>query len=124
MTFIPAGLPRSGRTDFERVEWLLERIKAMAASALAALGGATIQRGTGVLVNGASAPIPATITATSRIIATKLDALGGAGSGTDLSVPSATRVVGAPGSFIVQAVNADNTANAVDDSTFDWVVIN
>lgn len=108
----------------QRLEELVTLAVGLANGALAALGGATIQRGTGTLVNGVSPAIAATITATSRIVALKANALGGAGSATDLSVPSGTRIVGAPGSFVVQAVNADNTANAVDDSTFDWIVIN
>lgn len=115
------------RARLDAIEAVLARIENAAgagAAAEAALNGLSLQAGTGVLVNGASAAIAATITATSRILAVKANALGGAGSGTDLSIPTASRIVGAPGSFVVQAVNADNTNNAVDDSTFDWFVIN
>lgn len=114
-------------TETEEMLQRIERLEHLVGILQSELGGATIQRGTGTLVNGTSAAISAVITATSRIVVTKANPLGGAGSATDLAVPTATRVlttVPGTGSFVVIGVNADNTQNAVDDSTFDWHVIN
>lgn len=82
-----------------------------------------IQSGTSTLVAG-TVTIVATITASSRIVVTIQDAVPGAGNLTiELAVPNATRVVGAPGSFDVQANIAAGTINVLDTSTFDWIVI-
>lgn len=90
------------------------------ASARTSLG---IQSGTSTLVAG-TVTIVATITASSRIVVSIKDANPGAGGLTvGLEVPNATRVVGAPGSFDVQANVAAGTINVLDTSTFDWVVI-
>lgn len=70
------------------------------------------QRGTATLVAG-TVTITATITANSRILVTRQNGLGTLG---DLRVPSASRNVGA-GTFVVES------ANILDLSTFDWIVM-
>lgn len=94
---------------------------ATAASA-ASLPGLGIQSGTGVLVNGVSAAIAATITANSRIVVTRKDANGSAAIGI-LGAATADRVVGAPGSFIVRSLSAAAAAVAGDESSFDYHII-
>jgi hypothetical protein len=79
----------------------------------------TEQRGTAVLVAGVSAAIAATITANSRIIVTPKDKGASATIGR-LEAPSADRVVGAPGSFVVRSFTAAGAAENADVSTFDW----
>jgi len=119
--------PRS-YTWKERIEALVYRTKAMAATALAALGGATVQRGTAALTNGVSPAIPATITATSRIF---VDAGTSVADALTVSYAAldADRVIGAPGSFVIRAFTAAGrevaNTNAADQSTsINWLVIN
>ena len=92
-------------------------------SASTARSNLQIQSGTDVLVAG-TVTIVATITANSRILVTIKDANPGIGNLTiGLAVPSASRVVGSPGSFDVRANIADGTINVLDTSTFDWIII-
>lgn len=83
----------------------------------------TMQFGTDVLVAGVSAAIAANITANSRIQVTPKDKGASVTIGR-LEAPSADRVVGAPGSFIVRSFTAAGLAEAADVSTFDWHVEN
>lgn len=82
--------------------------------------GAIIQRGTATLVDGKTAPIAATITATSKIYLTHA---GGAGTTRGI-LASTDRVVGAPGSFTITATDLAGVQSADDDSSVDWLVIN
>lgn len=81
------------------------------------------QKGADTLAAGTKAVATANITATSRILATVKDPLG-AVQGVKLAVPTAGRVVGAPGSFTVNGVDVSGATVATDVSTFDWEVVN
>jgi hypothetical protein len=97
-----------------------------AASAAAALAGITrIQAGTATLIGGQLTVATATITANSRIVVSFNTAASGGGANTaKLQVSSASRVVGAPGSFDIQALTIADVLNNTDTSSVDWVVIN
>lgn len=83
----------------------------------------SILAGTDTLSSG-TVTIAAAITASSRIIITHKDPNPGAGSLTiSLAAPVASRNVGA-GTFVVRANIAAGTINVLDNSTFDWLVIN
>jgi len=86
---------------------------------------ATIQRGTVVLgANGVSAAIPATITATSRILAT-YKAPPAPGAGTVGTLVADTRIIGGGGSFIIRALDSAGAASAAFvGAEVDWAVIN
>lgn len=77
--------------------------------------------GTATLVAG-TVTVAAKVTATSRIL-TSLNTPGGGGNGVDYKAPAASRVVGAPGSFVITAVDAAGATVATDVSTVDWVVV-
>ena len=80
-----------------------------------------LSSGTGVLVNGQSATIAATITPSSRIMVTRS---GLAASTAIAELVAGTRVVGAPGSFRVSSQKDDASGlQAGDQSTFDWYVL-
>lgn len=99
--------------------------KAAAATTDAALAAdaATLQAGTVALTSGVSPAIAATITASSKIVGFLKTPSGGsltvkfAALGTD-------RVVGAPGSFKLSALDAAGAVNAADGSALDWLVVN
>lgn len=98
---------------------------AVGATVEAAVPAAAIQAGTDTLVNGTKAIATATITASSRIIVTMKDPGAGAITGfADFDVPAASRVVGAPGSFTVNAIDDAKATIATAVCTFDWLVIN
>lgn len=78
------------------------------------------QVGTGTLIAGVSAPLTANITAASRILITPKDTSGV--SIGRLAAPSADRVVGGAGTFIVRSFTAAGVAETNDTSTFDWQV--
>jgi len=105
--------------DWEQAA-LLEAVSAVAADVADI---PTVQAGTGTLAAG-TAVIAATITATSRIVVTMKDPGAGAITGfADFDVPAGTRVVGAPGSFTVNAIDDAKALIATAVCTFDWVVI-
>lgn len=80
--------------------------------------------GTGTLSSGTATINTATITATSRIQVTMKDPGAGAITGfASFEVPVASRVVGAPGSFVVNAIDDAKALIATAACTFDWVVI-
>jgi hypothetical protein len=80
-----------------------------------------LSSGTGTLVNGLSAVIPANITSTSRIVVTRS---GFAGSTAVGELMAGTRVVGSPGSFRVTSEKDDMSGvQTGDQSTFDWYVL-
>jgi hypothetical protein len=111
----------------QTVEQLHERIERL--EHLSALQGAAgvapmIQSGTTTLVAGVSPAIAATITAGSEIVVSFRDAISGVNANTaKLEVPVATRAVGAPGSFVIQANTIADVVNNTDVSTVDWLVI-
>lgn len=82
----------------------------------------TLQKGTATLVNGVSLALPATITASSRILATAKDNLASVALGR-LCALTADRVVGAPGSFKVTAQTAAAATEVTDQSSFDWHIV-
>lgn len=92
----------------------------------AASGGSSaprIQKGTSTLAIGTKS-VAADITASSIIQITMRDPGAGAITGLGaLDVPVGTRVVGAPGSFVVNAIDDSKNVIATAVSTFDWVVI-
>lgn len=98
---------------------------ALAAGSMSAADKAefdTIQAGTGTLVAG-TATISATITASSRIQVTMKDPGAGAITGFGaFKVPAAARVVGAPGSFDVTAIDDAKATIGTAVCTFDWSV--
>lgn len=73
-----------------------------------------VKRGTATLVAGTVTVTPVPITTTSRILVSRKTSLGTLGF---LSAPSASRVVGSAGSFVISSVSA------TDVSTVDWAVI-
>lgn len=78
--------------------------------------------GTTTLSSG-TVTITAAITASSRIVATIMDASPGAGNLTvGIAVPSAGRSVGG-GTFVIRANVAAGTINVLDNSTIDWIVV-
>lgn len=80
-----------------------------------------VSSGTGTLVNGQSAAIPATITATSKIVVTRNSLATSTAVG---ELVTGSRVVGAPGSFKVTSEKDDMSGvQTGDQSTFDWYVI-
>jgi hypothetical protein len=80
-----------------------------------------LSSGTGVLINGQSATIAATITASSRIMVTRS---GLAASTAIAELMAGSRVIGAPGSFRVSSQKDDASGlQAGDQSTFDWYVL-
>lgn len=80
-----------------------------------------LSTGTSTLVNGISPIIPATITATSKIVVTRNSLAGSTAIGELLT---GNRVNGAPGSFRVSSEKDDMTGVQVgDQSVFDWQVI-
>jgi hypothetical protein len=82
-----------------------------------------IQSGTDTLASGTKL-VAATITASSRIMVAMKDPGAGAITGfADLDVPVASRVVGAPGSFTVNAIDDAKATIATAVCTFDWIVI-
>jgi hypothetical protein len=95
-----------------------------AAAAAAAVPSSAVQAGTDTLASGTKL-VAATITASSRIIITMKDPGAGAITGfADFDVPVASRVVGAPGSFTVNAIDDAKATIATAACTFDWLVIN
>ncbi len=85
----------------------------------------TIQGGTDTLASGTVTISTATITANSRIQITMKDFGAGAITGlAALAVPVATRTPGAPGSFVVNAVDDSKSLIATAACTFDWAVFN
>lgn len=97
---------------------------ATVATAGSAVPSTAIQAGTDTLALGTKL-VAATITANSRIVITMKDAGAGAITGfADFEVPVASRVVGAPGSFTVNAIDDAKALIATAACTFDWLVIN
>lgn len=93
--------------------WVLLGISAPAQTALQS-GTATLASGT-VTVSGAK------LTAGSKIIVSR-NTKAGSAIGTDLEVPSASRVV-VDGEFVINSVKADKSVETNDTSTVDWLVI-
>ena len=88
------------------------------------LASSAIQSGTSTLATGTKS-VSATITSTSRIIITMKDPGAGAITGfAAFDVPVGTRVVGAPGTFVVNAIDDSKATIATAVCTFDWLVIN
>lgn len=95
-------------------------IAALAKISPAGVGNVAILTGQGTLVAG-TLTVTAAITANSVIMATWSDP--DAGTVGVLSIPTATRNVGA-GTFVVNSVKADGTTPLnTDTGSFDWVVI-
>lgn len=85
----------------------------------------TVQGGTATLIGGTLAIATANITANSRVLINMKDFGAGAITGlAALAVPDATRVVGAPGSFTVNAVDDAKALIVTAVCTFDWFVFN
>jgi hypothetical protein len=85
----------------------------------------TVQGGTDTLSSGTVTISTATITANSRIQITMKDFGTGAITGlAALAVPVATRTPGAPGSFVVNAIDDAKALIATAECTFDWFVFN
>ena len=104
-----------------KVETALAEVKTIAN---AALPTALLKSGTSTLVSGTVTISSATITANSRIVITMKDFGAGAITGlAALAVPVATRSVGAPGSFVVNAIDDSKALIATAACTFDWIVI-
>jgi hypothetical protein len=74
----------------------------------------TVRTGTATLGAGGTVTVSATITASSKIQVTRNTPGGTLGN---LSAPSASRVVGAPGHFVI------NSDQALETSTVDWAVL-
>lgn len=92
-------------------------------AALAELYART-KSGTATLASGTVTISTATITANSRIVITMKDFGAGAITGlAALAVPVATRTPGAPGSFVVNAIDDAKALIATAECTFDWAVI-
>lgn len=92
-------------------------------AALAELYART-KSGTATLVSGTVTISTATITANSRIVITMKDFGAGAITGlAALAVPVANRTPGAPGSFVVNAIDDAKALIATAACTFDWVVV-
>lgn len=85
-------------------------------------GNQQIQSGRVALGNGISVAVPAHITALSRIVVTKAIRVGDVGS-VDYCALDADRVVGAPGSFKITALDAAGAVQVGDDSTLDYIII-
>jgi hypothetical protein len=107
------------------VNSLLARIERLEALIKRALGGGSksIQAGTTTLVAGTKTVTGFRITATSRIVAQFNTAAGGGGATVKLDTPTANRVVGAPGTFDIQALTSADVVNGMDTSTVDFVII-
>lgn len=85
----------------------------------------TVQGGTSTLVAGTVTIATANITANSRILIQMKDPGAGAITGfAGFEVPVASRVVGAPGSFTVNAIDDTKAPIATAVCTFDWFVFN
>lgn len=90
-----------------------------------ALTDTSEQSGTGTLSSGTLSIATATITSSSKILVSMRDP--GAGALTTfigLDVPVGTRVNGAPGTFVVNAIDNAKATLATAVCTFDWFVIN
>jgi hypothetical protein len=85
-------------------------------------GGSSIQSGRGTLVAGVLAVTGVTITATSRIFASRVTEAGT--DGDELRIPDADRTVGAlgTGAFSIRSF-LSGTAATSDTSTVDWIVV-
>lgn len=92
-----------------------------ATTALQSLDVST-QYGTGTLVAGVSAAITANVSASSKILITASN-VGASTAVGRLEAPTADRVNGPTGSFVVRSRKADATAETNDVSTFDWEVM-
>lgn len=85
----------------------------------------TVQGGTDTLSSGTVTISTATITANSRIMITMKDPGAGAITGfAAFDVPVGTRTPGAPGSFVVNAIDDAKSLIATAACTFDWFVFN
>lgn len=115
----------TGDTEAEEIQKRVERLEHLIALLQGALGGATIQRGTTTLVQGTTpVPIPATITANSRILLSFRDAISGNNANTaKLDAPTVSRSI-ALGNFVINALTIADAVNNTDVSTVDWAVIN
>jgi len=116
------------RARIEALESKIQRALATAVASAAALVGITrIQTGEAILINGV-ATVPATITASSRIIVQFATSFGGDGAAepftTRLETPLGNRVPGAPGSFDIVALTNAGLPDASNGSSVDWIVIN
>ena len=85
---------------------------------------ALVQGGTTTLVAGVSPSIAATITANSRIVAFVKDTGGVVTLTAGYEAKDADRSIGAPGSFVITAFQADKSTSTADTSTLDWLVFN
>ena len=104
-----------------RVEAALAEVKTIAN---AALPTASLKSGTSTLVAGTVTISSATISASSRIMITMQDPGAGAITGfAAFEVPVATRSVGTPGSFTVNAIDDAKALIATAVCTLDWVVV-
>jgi hypothetical protein len=85
----------------------------------------SIQSGRATLASGQRTVSGVTITASSRIQITMGDPGVGAITGfAAFSVPDGSRVVGALGSFLVQAIDDAKAVIATADCTFDYLIVN
>lgn len=108
--------------DYEQPQLLLAIAEADAVAG-AALPAANVQAGSGTLVAG-EVTIAATITANSRIQVSMMDPGAGAITGfASFDVPAADRVIGAPGSFKVRAIDDAKALIATAVCTFNWLVV-
>jgi len=83
-----------------------------------------VQAGTGTLAAG-SATIPAVLDAASRIKVSMNDPGAGAITGfASFEVPAASRTLGTPGTFVVNAIDDAKALIGTAVSTFDWEVAN
>lgn len=107
-----------------RIEELESQVAQARAAAAAAAGGVgVVQSGTATLIAGTKTVV-ANITASSTIQATfRITSSGGGTPADTVKIAVPNRVIGAPGSFEVQAQTATDVINSDDISSFDWLVI-
>lgn len=122
----PAGIFLGLNSDTQKARVLVGRVAAALADGIATVATPvpTVQAGTGTLVAGVLAvAADVTITANSRIIATRKTPAGT--MGVELVALAAERTVGVPGTgaFKITSVASDKTEATSDTSTIDWIIV-
>lgn len=108
-------------TTLAELERKIEEVEALARRGVHGSAQQT-QVGRVQLGNGVSPAIAARISAASRIVVTKAIRSGDVGT-VDYCALDADRVVGAPGSFKITALDAAGAIQIGDDSTIDYHII-
>lgn len=93
-----------------------------AAEARTNLGIQSMQTGTGTLVLGTATVATATITSSSAVFVQRTSGPTGIATG-EIGIMVTSITVGAPGSFIVTAIDKDGNAVVADVCTFNWMVV-